>query len=236
MRPPAASIEVAQLVGEGVEVVGVARVGEVGGAVEEGVGLVVEGAADVELVDLHPVDAEPLRQSGREGGAGEHRGALVPQTGSAAARPRRAAPPAGWGWRRCPRPTPPGRPMTASATPRSSRSALVPTARGAGPGRGCRRVRRSGTARAAARTRSTRPRATVMRAGEVVGQAAREPSAPVGPEDLDDQAAGVVDPGGELVVGDDAPAPTGEVGEAAAGQLHAARWRRRCPRAGGPRR
>ena len=59
--------EVAELVGERLDVAGVARVGQVGGAVEERVVLVVERAADIELGDL--------RRAARRGGRAAGRGA-----------------------------------------------------------------------------------------------------------------------------------------------------------------
>ena len=101
--------EVAELIGERGHVAGVARIGKVGGAVEEGVGLVVERAADIELDDLRRRHAEPAREPGREGGAGEHGGALVPQHLRQEAGHVEWARPAASGCCRCPPPTSPGR-------------------------------------------------------------------------------------------------------------------------------
>ena len=61
--------EVAELVGERLDVAGVARVGQVGGAVEERVRLVVERAADIELGDL--------RRGRRRGAPGSWAGSVA---------------------------------------------------------------------------------------------------------------------------------------------------------------
>jgi hypothetical protein len=64
---------------DGFAVAGVAWVGEVSGAVQEGLALEVEGAADVFGPVLALRQAEASGQVGRQGGAGEHDRALGPE-------------------------------------------------------------------------------------------------------------------------------------------------------------
>ena len=61
VRPPAAVMRACELVVDPGLVAGLARVREVGGAVEEGVGGVVERAADVEQLRALERQAHPLR-------------------------------------------------------------------------------------------------------------------------------------------------------------------------------
>ena len=215
--------QVAELVGERLDVAGVPRVGEVGGAVEEGVRLVVEGAADIELGDLRGGHAEPGRELGGERGAGEHGRALVPEPLLEEAPTRRAGATRSTGLASVP-----STHTTSSAVdPLDAGEVLderaARTAPAARPACACPPGRRSGTLRAAASTGSTRPRATVMRAGQVVGQArpCRRWSR-CGRSASVRRRPGVVDAGGELVVGDDAAGAPGQVGEAPAGELDAA--------------
>ena len=90
------------------------------------------------------------------------------------------------------------------AAPRSSSSAPVDCTSRSGLRAGVLgRVERARCGRPPAPAR-TRPRATVDGAGQVVGQAAAEPPVAVGAERLGEEAAGVVDARGQLVVGDHA--------------------------------
>ena len=70
--------------------------------------LVVEGAADVDDVDRGPRAGPAVGRGGREGGAGEDRGALRTTAARRGPGPRRAAPAAARGSARGPRPTPRG--------------------------------------------------------------------------------------------------------------------------------
>ena len=217
-RAPAGRVDQRlQLVVHAGPVAGLAGIGEVGGAVQEGVGLVVERAADVEHVGALGRQPDPLGQVQRDGGGGEDGRAPGPHA-LASTGPTSSGATASRGWRR--------RPPTHATCPRAGERGVEVL--GQRDGRllgadsalvGVGHVGRDGPQRGQQGSTGRRP--CGERVADGVGQRAPGAAADVGREGVGQPVPASARGAEQLVVVDDPAGQPGQVGEAAGAEATA---------------